>query len=75
MTIRISRRGILAGSATLLATPTQAQEAPQDRSGDEIVVTALKRETNLQDTPVPRRCSPRPPSGRNPSTGTASSWR
>ncbi|WP_233497319.1 TonB-dependent receptor [Novosphingobium sp. MD-1] len=43
---------LAAGSATLLATPALAQETPQDRGGDEIVVTALKRETNLQDTPI-----------------------
>ncbi len=43
---------LAAGSATLFATPSHAQEAPQNSNGDEIVVTALKRETNLQDTPI-----------------------
>jgi iron complex outermembrane receptor protein len=52
----ILRHYLLAGSAALLAGPAlaQAQAAAAEPEGglEEIVVTAERRETNLQDTPI-----------------------
>lgn len=39
-------------ASTCLATPAFAQAAEEGASGDEIIVTAQKREENLQDVPI-----------------------
>lgn len=47
---------VLLASAAFVATPAMAQTAPQDSAtadeGDDIIVTAQKREENLQDVPL-----------------------
>jgi outer membrane receptor protein involved in Fe transport len=47
----ISVASALLGS-TMLTTPALAQEAQEEASGDEIIITAQKREENLQDVPI-----------------------
>lgn len=52
---QIQRTGLLAGSALIstLASPALAQVGtPASMENDEIIVTALRRDTNLQDTPI-----------------------
>jgi iron complex outermembrane recepter protein len=43
---------VLLGSTVLCASPLLAQEAADEGDADEIVVTAQKREQNLQDVPI-----------------------
>lgn len=45
------RAGLLAGAAILAASPALAQD-DRDYELGEVIITALKRETNLQDTPL-----------------------
>lgn len=56
MRVQFSRRALLLASLSgtvLSATPALAQDAPADTGNDdEIVVTAQKREENLQDVPI-----------------------
>ncbi len=47
----ISVASALLGS-TMLTTPAFAQEAQEEVSADEIIITAQKREENLQDVPI-----------------------
>ncbi len=50
-----TRRAILAtllGSTMLVSTPSFAQEAAEEAGGDEIIVTAQKREESLQKVPL-----------------------
>lgn len=48
------RRAMIAflGSSMLATSPAFAQSAPAEDSGDEIIVTAQKREENLQNVPI-----------------------
>lgn len=43
---------LFASTAITFAVPALAQDAADEGEGDEIVVTAQKREQNLQDVPV-----------------------
>jgi len=56
MQVRFSRRALLLASlsgAVLSSAPASAQDAaPKDRYDDEIIVTAQKREENLQNVPI-----------------------
>jgi outer membrane receptor protein involved in Fe transport len=55
MRVQFSRRALLLASLSgtvLSATPALAQEAADTGNDDEIVVTAQKREENLQDVPI-----------------------
>ena len=49
---RIAVRLMLGASLLAVATPVLAQEAAKDGGLDEIVVTAQKREQNLQEVPI-----------------------
>lgn len=48
------RRAVIAllGSSMLATSPAFAQTAPAEETGDEIIVTAQKREENLQNVPI-----------------------
>lgn len=52
MAARRLRAGLLAGAAWTLASGAMAADADEATGLDEVVVTAQKRETNLQKTPV-----------------------
>ena len=49
---RIALSALLASTALGIAMPVMAQEAADEGNDDEIVVTAQKREQNLQDVPI-----------------------
>jgi len=50
--LRILRRVLLAGIATsVIATPAFAQDAVEEESGNQIIVTATKRDATIQDVP------------------------
>jgi iron complex outermembrane recepter protein len=50
--IRVAISALWASSAMALAVPASAQDAADDANDGEIVVTAQKREQNLQDVPM-----------------------
>jgi len=49
---RVALSALLASTALGFTTPALAQDAADDANDDEIVVTAQKREQNLQDVPI-----------------------
>ena len=51
-TTRVLLKSLLASTALSMAMPAFAQDAAEENNDDEIVVTAQKREQNLQDVPV-----------------------
>ena len=49
---RVAISALFASTALGLAMPAMAQDVPAEEEGDVIVVTAQKREQNLQDVPI-----------------------